>query len=62
MQNITRRKNESPSLFVMRAFAATVNEMDDKELTAMTHWLSSKTASILDERCDKEFLTGEKIE
>jgi len=52
-QTIRRRKSDSSSIFVMRTFVATVDEMDDRELVAMTNWIVSKTRAILRQRAEQ---------
>ena len=50
---VSRRKNESAAMFVMRTYAACVHEMDEQELIAMIGWLSAKSDSILKERLNR---------
>ena len=54
---LNRRLNEPASLFVMRAYAACLDEMDEKELRAMLGWLQAKTDAVLKERSDSNLTT-----
>ena len=50
LTRVTQKKNESPSLFVMRTFCHAVSAMGDRELQAMISWMAAKAESLLNER------------
>lgn len=53
LMRIQQRQTESPSLFVMRAFALALDKMDDRELMAFANWMASKSADELRHRANK---------
>lgn len=53
---IQQRKDESPDLFAMRAFALAMKHMDDNQMYAASSWIASAARDTLFKRRDEAYL------